>query len=136
MGYLKGTADGLPVKLPKKERRLEERTVFILSCDGRYALEKRPNKGLLAGLWQFPNVYGRLDTSAALMKVEEMGLNPKDILRKVERKHIFTHIEWHMSGIYIEVAEPDERRVWFTAQQINETAALPTAFRQFWEEII
>lgn len=136
LGYLNGTADGLPVKLSKKERRFEELTVFVLSCDGKYALEKRPTKGLLAGLWQFPNVSGKLDISAALIKVEEIGLIPKDILRTVERKHIFTHIEWCMSGIYVEVAKPNEMYTWLTAQQINETAALPTAFRQFWEEII
>lgn len=135
-GYLNGTAEGLPIKLPKKERRREERTVFILSCDGRYALEKRPNKGLLAGLWQFPNVEGKLDIKAALEKVEEIGLKPKEIKRQVEKKHIFTHMEWNMCGVYIEATEPGGSFIWLTAQQINEIAALPTAFRQFWEEII
>lgn len=134
-GYHHGTAEQLPVKQPKRQRRQEERTVFILSCDGRYALEKRPNKGLLAGLWQFPNMPGKLDAEGALDAVEQMGLHPKEILRTVERNHIFTHIQWHMRGVYIEVKDTDHHRVWMTAQQICDTAALPTAFRQFWEEI-
>ena len=133
LGWQEGTADKLPVKSPKKEKRQEDRTVFILHCDGRYALEKRPNKGLLAGLWQFPNVTGHLDTRKALETVGSWTLKPREMLREVERKHIFTHIQWNMKGIYMEVAEPAGSFQWFTAEEINTQAALPTAFRQFWE---
>lgn len=134
LGYQRGTAEDLPVKSPKRERRQEDRTVFILQCDGKYALEKRPGKGLLAGLWQFPNVAGHLDTAQALAEVERMGLRPREILREVSRKHIFTHIQWNMKGIYLEVAEASGGFSWFTAEQIDAQAALPTAFRLFWEE--
>lgn len=133
VGHLRKIAEQLPVKTPKKGRKTEERTVFILSCEGRYALQKRDNKGLLAGLWQFPNVQGRLDTPQILTVVEQMGLIPVEIYKQVERKHIFTHIEWRMCGIYLEVREPVGEFVWFTGQQIETQAALPTAFRQFWE---
>ena len=108
--------------------------MFILQCEGKYALEKRPDKGLLAGLWQFPNVAGHLDTAHALAEVERMGLRPREILREVSRKHIFTHIQWNMKGIYLEVAEASGGFSWFTAEQIDAQAALPTAFRLFWEE--
>ena len=130
-GCLAGTAQQLPVKAPKKEKRQEDRTVFIFRCDGRYALEKRPAKGLLAGLWQFPNVSGKLDTLQALTVAQAMGLQPREILREVERKHIFTHIQWNMRGIYLEVAEPAGGFQWFTPEQIRAQAALPTAFKQF-----
>jgi len=53
----------------------------------------------------------------------------------VERKHIFTHVEWHMCGVYMEVGERIADYCWLTPEKINSTAALPTAFRQFWEEI-
>ena len=129
-----GTAERLPVKLPKKGRKEENLTVFILRCGGHYALEKRPGSGLLAGLWQFPNVQGHPDTEGALAKVEELGLKPREIYRRVEKKHIFTHIRWNMNGIYLEVAEPSGPFRWFTKEEIESTAALPTAFRQFWEE--
>ncbi len=134
LGYQHGTAESLPVKAPKKEKRQEDRTVFLLCCDERYALEKRPNKGLLAGLWQFPNVTGHLSTEQSLAAVEAMGLRPKEILREVSKKHIFTHIQWNMKGIYLEVSDTSGNFQWFTAEEINTQAALPTAFRQFWEE--
>ena len=135
LGYHRGTAAALPVKAPKKSRRQEDRTVFILHCDGHYALEKRPDTGLLAGLWQFPNVSGHLDTAGALAAIEELGLRPRDILRETEKKHIFTHIQWNMKGIYLEVFDTAGNFHWFTAEEIRQEAALPTAFRQFWEEI-
>lgn len=134
LGCRNGTAETLPVKSPKKEKRQEDRTVFIISCDGRYALEKRPDKGLLAGLWQFPNVAGHLDTAQALAAAENMGVQPKELFREVSRKHIFTHIQWNMKGIYLEAANMAGRFQWFTEAQINTQAALPTAFRLFWEE--
>ena len=133
-GALHGTAEQYPVKLPKKDKKQEERTVFILSCDGKFALEKRPDKGLLAGLWQFPNVTGKLETEDALAQAESWGLKPRDIRKQIERKHIFTHIRWEMRGVYLEIAEPAGDFVWMTGPQIEEEAALPTAFRQFWEE--
>ena len=67
-------------------------------------------------------------------EVERMGLRPREILREVSRKHIFTHIQWNMKGIYLEVAEASGGFSWFTAEQIDAQAALPTAFRLFWEE--
>ena len=133
-GALHETAEQYPVKLPKKGKKQEERTVFILSCDGKFALEKRPDKGLLAGLWQFPNVSGKLEAGEALTQAEHWGLKPRDIQKQIERKHIFTHICWQMRGIYLEVAEPAGEFVWLTEAQIEKEAALPTAFRQFWEE--
>ena len=133
-GALQGTAQQYPVKLPKKGKREEEKTVFILSCEGRYALEKRPDSGLLAGLWQFPNVPGKLETAQALDAMQGLGIHPREIIKQIERKHIFTHIRWEMRGIYLEVAEETENYTWLTAEQIDEIVALPTAFRQFWEE--
>ena len=135
LGFHNHTAASLPVRAPKRKRRAEEYTVFILSCDGYLAVEKRPDQGLLAGLWQFPNVPGKLDLQAALTQVERIGVKPKEIKLQVERKHIFTHIEWNMSGVYIEVEEPMGAFTWVSVEELHNQTALPTAFRQFVQEI-
>ena len=135
LGYAHGTAENLPVKKAKPQRRIEDKTVFILSCDGSYALRKRPDSGLLANLWEFPNVPGKLELSDVIAEVEQNGIKPKEIIRQVEMKHIFTHIEWNMCGIYMEVKECSGDYIWMQADEIRTEAALPTAFRQFWEEI-
>ena len=135
MGKKNGSAEQLPVKSPKKKRKTQAMTVFVLNCGDRYALEKRPSKGLLAGLWQFPNTEGKLETPEALEKLEKMGLHPAELHRQVERTHIFTHITWQMRGYYITVKEINGAYTWLTPEEIRLQAALPTAFRQFWEEL-
>ena len=124
-----------PVKLPKKEKKQENRTVFLLRCEDKWAIEKRPNKGLLAGLWQFPNESGHLTAEEAIRWAEERGLHPRNVERSVDRHHIFTHIRWDLRGWFLEVGEPAGEYTWLTLEEIDEQAALPTAFRQFREEI-
>jgi len=135
LAHLQGNAGELPVKLGKKPRRIEDMTVFLLCCDGRYALRKRADTGLLAGLWEFPHVPGHLETGAALHALEGMGVRPRELQRRLEKKHVFTHVQWNMRGYYLEVSEESEGFVWLTGEQVNDRAALPTAFRQFWQEL-
>ncbi len=132
LGYGRGTAATLPKKTPKRPRRREQYTVFILRCGNRYALQKRQNKGLLAGLWQFPNVPGLSEPEQAVEIVGQV----REILRQTEMNHIFTHIEWQMRGIYLEVEREIDGYTWLTAEEIDAQVALPTAFRQFWDNRI
>ena len=127
-------AEKLPVRLPKRAKREEERTVFIISCNDRFALTKRPEKGLLAGLWQFPDVPGTFTGQAAADRAEELGFSVTNILREVEMTHIFTHIVWKMRGIYLQSSTENADYQWLTADEIRTKAALPTAYRQFWNE--
>ena len=133
LGYARGTAEQLPVKSPKKDRRTEEKTVFIFRCDGKYALKKREDTGLLAGLWQFPDVPGKLSLEQALDAARSFGLKIVDVRRQLERSHIFTHIRWDMTGYYLDVEASAGDFVWMTAEEITAKAALPTAYRQFWD---
>ena len=125
----------LPVKLPKKAKKQENRTVFLLHCGETWAIEKRGDRGLLAGLWQFPNESGHFSTEEAVRWAEERGLHPRNVERSLDRHHIFTHIRWDMRAWFLEVDEAAGGFTWLTLQQIDEQAALPTAFRQFREEI-
>ena len=130
-----GTAEQLPVKSPKRGRRKEDMTVFLLRCRDEFALQKRPAGGLLANLWQFPNTPSKLNTNETLTWMEDNGLKPKEIIMQMERKHAFTHIEWDMRGVYVRVADKTPGYVWRSREQINAETALPTAFRLFWDEI-
>ena len=130
LGYQQGIAAQLPVKTAKKARRIEEKTVFILRCEDQYALIKRADTGLLAGMWQFPEVAGILELPQA---IAALALPVKEVYRQADKRHIFTHIEWKMRGIYLEAAVPDPKYTWRTKEQIEKEAALPTAFRQFFD---
>ena len=125
-----------PVKPPKKDRKIQNKTVFILRCGEYVALSKRPETGLLAGLWEYPNVPGHLSVEEAIGQMEAWGTHPLAPEKIVEKHHIFTHIQWKMQGIYAQCSAMPDRFTWVTLEEMEETYALPTAFRQFREDIL
>jgi len=133
LGRARGTAPDLPVRDAKKPKRQQDRTVFLLECGGRYALTRRPESGLLAGLWQLPDAEGHLDTQAALELLTGWGLAPRQPLGQLERPHIFTHIRWNMRCHAVRCGAAPDRFAWLTPDQVAADAALPTAYRQFWD---
>ena len=134
LGRQRGTAEILPVKKAKKERRVEEKTVLLLMRDGKIALRKRPKTGLLAGLWEFPNVEGALDETAAGAAVEAMGLSVIDWQSRLTAKHIFTHVEWHMTGYALTVRGDGPAELeWVDAAGLA-ARSVPSAFARYYEE--
>ena len=128
-----GTQLCYPVKAAKKPRRVENRTVFILRCGEKLAVCKRPKKGLLAGLWQLPDTEGALSVPQMLEQAETWGVHPRNILKTVQRDHIFTHVHWKLTGCYLECDE-EATFFWATPKEMQEKIGLPTAYRQFLEE--
>ncbi|MBQ9805741.1 MAG: A/G-specific adenine glycosylase [Clostridia bacterium] len=98
-----GLTDEIPVRSAKKPRRIEDRTVLIVCDENRIALGKRPPKGLLAGLFEFPNVTGHLSESEALQYLRSFGFDPVRIERIEDSKHIFTHVEWRMIAYRVRI---------------------------------
>ncbi len=119
----------LPVREKKTTRRMEERTVFVLSCNGKIAIRRRPPHGLLASLWELPNTEGFLDAQAAAALCGEWGTMPQEFLKTVRRRHIFTHITWEMQGVFIRCDAESSDFVWAQPQELAEKYSLPTAFR-------
>ena len=96
VAHREGKTNEIPVRSPKKARRVEERTVFLIRDGDRTALRKRPPKGLLSGLYELPNIEGHLCEEEALSHLRSLGFEPLRIQKIENAKHIFTHIEWHM----------------------------------------
>ena len=119
----------IPVKDAKKPRRAAQKTVFLLTCGD----SKRPAVGLLAGLWELPNVDGFLEPQPALELLETWGLRPTELKKQLEKQHIFTHITWQLRCYYVEVSTPDGNLTWVDAARFDRDISLPTAFRRFWE---
>ena len=130
-----GTQMEYPVKEAKKPRRKEEKTVFFLRAGTLCALSKRPEKGLLAGLWELPNVEGTMQAQQALERVEQWGIEPVELLKTAEKTHIFTHVEWKMHCYYVNCKAPAGAFTWVDQARFEQDIALPTAFRMFWEEL-
>lgn len=125
--HLTGKTAQIPVKGAKKPRKIEERTVYLLFYSGQVALRRRPAKGLLAGLWEFPNeVVGSAESAGwglDLTQAEVCGAG----------RHIFTHREWHMTGkqLFLITETLPEGWVWADEKAFCETYAVPNAFSAF-----
>ena len=97
----------IPVKTKAKARRIEKKTVLVVKDGEQLALHKRSNTGLLAGLYELPNVAEHLNEEEVLAYVREQGYEPVRIQPLCNAKHIFSHVEWHMKGyaVFVESRE-------------------------------
>ena len=129
VSYRDGLTGEIPVRIKNIKRKKEEKTVLILCCQGKIAIEKRTAKGLLSGMYQFPNFEGFCTEEELKVK-----LQPLKILFLGKAKHTFTHIDWYMQGYFLEIAEPLKEYLWVTPQELTEQYALPTAFQPFWKK--
>lgn len=131
--YQKKIQTELPVKVSKKARKIEEKTVFILRYADKLAVAKRPDTGLLAGMWEFPNTEGIIQKKQVAEYLEHFGIIVHNIEKTEKKKHIFTHKEWHMLGYYIICEEIPKQTVfqWVSREQIERDFAIPTAMAQF-----
>lgn len=94
-----------PRKKPKKPRSIEKKTVMVILDEHYVALHRRENKGLLAGMYEFPMMEGHRSEEEVLSYLKQSGMAILRIQRLEPSKHIFTHKEWHMIGYQIRVDE-------------------------------
>lgn len=131
LGYHHGHAEILPVRAAKRERRIEERTVLLVRCGEEVGICRRPKTGLLAGLWELPSLEGKTGADELRARLSARGWQVEKLLSLRGAKHVFTHVEWHMSGFEVTLAEKPEGLTFVTPQALRESYALPSAFRAF-----
>lgn len=127
--YCTDTIGEYPVRKAKKARRIEEYTVYILQCGDKIAVRKRGETGLLAGLWELPHLDGKREAQEALDAIADWDTGAETLCSVRQKKHIFTHIEWHMACVHILCTKCPDRFTWVTKAQLSAETALPTAFR-------
>ena len=126
-----------PVKAKKKPRTVEKKTVLIIRDENRAAIHKRPEKGLLAGLYEFPSLEGHKTKEQVIRALKEWGLNPIFIQSLEPSKHIFSHKEWHMKGYAVRVDElmPVDGReqgfLFVEPEETEEKYPIPSAFAAY-----
>lgn len=135
LAYRQGTTADFPVRVVKTKKHKEKRTVYVLLTKHEkkpmVLLHRRPNKGLLAGLWELPN---RLTEE---ISDDSLPFGFKPIAGTVEQlpaaKHVFSHVEWYMTGVLAHVGyqEPETDYRFVTAEELLQEVALPSAFRAY-----
>ena len=131
-----GTALSLPRKAAPKARRIEPVTLAVVRSPAGVLLQQRPEKGLLAGLWQ-PVLWENetLTPDEARARLAALGVTCTPDAAKALRpaKHIFSHIEWQMQG-YLFAADTQPAPagcVWASPEQLAAEYTLPGAFKAY-----
>ncbi len=142
-GLCRAEAEGrvaeFPKKAPKKERGIEKRTILVIQDADRVALCKRPERGLLAGMYEFPSLEGHKSEKQVLSYIKRLGFLPIKIKKLESAKHIFSHKEWHMIGYAVRVDELErtERRsgdaglIFIEPAQAKDSYPIPSAFAAY-----
>jgi adenine-specific DNA glycosylase len=136
LAHQRGCELEYPKKTAKKSRVIENKTVLILRDENKAALCKRPGKGLLAGMYEFPCLEGHLTADEVVQWLKTEGLSVLRIEPMEDSKHIFTHKEWHMIGYNIRVDELEKksksnRMIFVEKGEAKEKYAIPSAYRAY-----
>ena len=148
--FSEGLTAEIPAKRAVKERQAEKRTVLLL-CDGeRVLLHRRPAKGLLAGMWEFPGISGHVTYAGAKQAAAAIlaaaggaeHITPADLHAKrlPDSRHIFSHVEWEMRGYRIDVPQENAapqagEYLWASPREIREEHGVASAFRAYREHL-
>lgn len=125
----------IPVKGCGPKRNVEERTIAVIRNGARIALKKRGVNQLLGGLWEPMNMIGSLTLSQIAEACRNWGvmqvLGIKDLGVK---KHIFSHVEWHMHGYLVDAATITGEVTgvnWFGKEEIEQSVAVSKAYSKY-----
>lgn len=122
----------IPVKTPKKPRKSEDMTVFLVQWEDRIGIQKRREKGLLASLYEFPNAEGHLSEAqiGAALGISSEKISGVEALPKAS--HIFSHVEWHMIGYRVILRDMEGLPFQMAEKkELFEKYPVPNAFKAY-----
>lgn len=133
--YHAGTADRLPVRNIKNEKKLIKRTILLFVANGSLALVRRPSKGVLANMWEFPSLDGHVSQKEAIAALQALNITeaPRPFINS---RHVFTHLIWDMKSYFIPLAAPSDRFQWATIAELTHELTLPSAMQPFYRALL
>ncbi|KXH78834.1 A/G-specific adenine glycosylase [Sporosarcina sp. HYO08] len=136
--FHEGRQDELPIKTKKTANKTIPIAAYALQNEeGKWLLRKRPSKGLLANLWEFPTVELTSGSSPKKQIEKEMEIVPKNMEELLSFKHIFTHLTWDLKSFTARINDPIKllsNYQLFTAEEVN-ALPMPVPMLKIWEEI-
>lgn len=132
-----GDPESFPRKLPPIAKREENLTIVIVRCDSRIFVRKRPSKGLLAGMYEFPSVEGHPDPEDIPALLEKQGFGGIHIAGVLPNaKHVFTHLVWRMKGVLADAESAPEG--WLPVKSLDAIAVSSAirVYREIAEELL
>lgn len=133
--YLEHNTLNIPVPKEKKTKAKEKYTIVIFMYQGKVAIRKRPDSGILASLYEFLTIEG----DYTLPKLKEFLTSQEIKIKKIKRlgssKHIFTHKIWEMKGYLVEIEEMIPDFHWIEKEELLTKYSIPTAFSYYKDKL-
>ncbi len=126
--------DVIPFRSRNKNRKIIDRTLFVICCDDRFLLHRRPSEGLLAGMYEFIGIDQKLDQEEALRYLNDLEIEAKEINSLPSSRHVFTHLEWQMQAYEVisdKLPELDQNEYTLADREQLQSMAIPSAFRTY-----
>jgi A/G-specific adenine glycosylase len=153
------TVEQFPVKKKKNAPQNETVVTCIFKHQDKYLCVKRPETGLLAGLWEFPSIMVKDETKLTqklmINKIKTITLEKNDDVKKALKldeetdaddfsftycgqvTHVFTHIKQLLHVFSVNVEEIDDTTSdtmrWMTSAEMNESG-VPTLVKKVFKQ--
>lgn len=134
--YKNQTMMEYPKKKKEINRKMEEKTILILEYNNKIAIQKRPEKGLLASLYEFYSLNEPHSVESLKKELEKLEITYEKIIPLGKSKHIFSHIEWKMTGFYILCKKEIKKNfIWVTKEELQNHYSVPKAYSYYAKQI-
>lgn len=130
--YKDGNAESLPAKRPKAEKPTRYGVAFwYYTPKGAFFIRKRPETGLLGGMYEIPSTEWIGKKPARKMQVQSMPYPAEGVSLSGTVRHTFTHFHLVLEIKVIKVAKQRDITggVWIIPDRI-EDFALPTVMKK------
>jgi len=129
--FHEGTASELPIKTKNnKQKNVQIVAAVLENNDGKILIHKRPKTGLLANLWEFPNVEVHLPyinekdhLKESVQSLYGAEIQVSEMIGQIE--HVFSHLTWNINAykgkVQSIINETDELKL-VTIKEIEEYA--------------
>ena len=132
VAFRKQLTDVIPRKKKKMTVKVEPRTVIVMRFGQEIAIRKRPNKGLLASMYEVLHVEGHWDVEDIVQFVPTL----MTIYPLLDHQHVYSHLIWQMKGYVVDVKEKDPTWIWVNQEEVINRYAIPNAFQPFIENVL
>lgn len=131
--YETNTMSLYPRKPEKKGKPVEEKTVLLVQYGDEVLLHRRGKDGLLASLYEYVLLEGRMSEEEVRVYLEERGLEIGPVFSLGEARHVFSHKIWEMCGYKVVLKKKKALDGTFFASrdEVRDRYALPSAFDSF-----
>ena len=118
-----------PVSVNKTKRIEEAKTILLFVYQDEVMINKRSEKGMLAGLYEFCTIDTRMNQDDVDEYCKKENISVSEIEKLEQQSFVFTHRIWNMDGYLVKLKEKTDRM--FVPISTLSAYAIPSVFSYY-----